>query len=212
MTDEITRPIPQTRRDRRILRKRLEIMSAAALVFAQRGYAGTTTKDIAQAADLGESTLYNYFESKRDIFIAIASQKARTVDELLSTAKPKNRQEMVALMDKALELILTQALFTSSLLVEAWMDNDLFENYLRVRLRRVLHFVEDIITDQIAAGNFRPIPSDLGARMLIALTISAILPALRGLVPPPTPEERHKLAETIVGVLLTGMQASQLTS
>lgn len=207
MTDEITRPIPQTRRDRRIVRKRLEIMSAAALVFAQRGYAGTTTKDIARAADIGESTLYNYFESKRDIFIAIASQKASTVDDLLSSAKPGNPPEMVALVDKTLELILTQAFFTSSLLVEAWLDNDLFENYLRIRLRRVLHFVQDIIADQIATGYFRPIPPDLGARMLIALVISTILPALRGIEPPPTPEERRKLAETIVGVLLNGLQA-----
>ena len=182
-------------------------MTAAAQAFAQRGYAGTTTKDIAQAADIGESTLYNYFDSKRDIFIAIADQKAKTIDDLFGAAKPKNPQEMISLMDKALEIILSQAPSTRSLLIEAWMDNDLFENFLRLRLRRVQQFIQDIIAEEIAEGKFRPMNPALGARMLIAMTIGAVLPALRGNESALTPEQRHDVAETIITVLLNGLQA-----
>ncbi len=205
MTDETISTRTETRRDRRIERKRSEIMTAAAQVFAQRGYAGATTKDIAEAADIGESTLYNYFESKRDIFIAIANQKAKTIDDLLGAAKPKNPQEMISLMEKALEIILSQAPYTRSLLIEAWMDNDLFENFLRVRLRRVQQFIQEIIAEEIAAGKFRPMDPALGARILIATTIGAIFPVLRGSEAALTPEQRHDLAETIITVLLNGL-------
>ena len=181
-------------------------MTAAAQVFAQKGYSGTTTKDIAQAADVGESTLYNYFPSKRDIFIAIASQKAKTIDDLLGAARPNNPQEMINLMGKALEIFLSQSLYTRSLLIEAWMDNDLFENFLRLRLKRVQQFIQDIIAEEIAAGRFRPIDPALGARLLIAMTIGAIFPVLRGIEAAPTPEQRHAVAETIITVLLNGLQ------
>jgi AcrR family transcriptional regulator len=182
-------------------------MTAAAQIFAQKGYAGTTTKDIAEAADLGESTLYNYFNNKRDIFIAIASQKAKAIDDLLGAAKPKDPPEMIALVDKALEIILSQAQYTRSLLIEAWMDNDLFENFLRVRLERVQQFIQDIIEEDISAGKLRRINPALGARMLIAMSIGAILPALRGTEASPSPEQRGAIAETIITVLLEGLKA-----
>ena len=207
MTDENLSTKINSRRDRRIERKRAEIMTAAAQVFAQRGYAGTTTKDIAEAADVGESTLYNYFESKRDIFISIASQKAKTIDDLFGAARPKNPQEMISLMDKALGIILSQAPYTRSLLIEAWMDNDLFENFLRLRLMRVQQFIQDMIAEEIAQDKFRPMDPALGARMLIGMTIGAILPALRGNEASITPEQRHAAAETIITVLLNGLQA-----
>lgn len=197
----------ETRRDRRIERRRVEIVRAAAQVFSLRGYAGTTTKDIAVAADIGESTLYNYFKSKRDIFIAIVDQKAKNIDDLLGATKPKDPPEMMALMDKALEIILSQAQYTRSLLIEAWMDNDLFENFLQLRLRRIQRFIQEIIEEDTAAGKLRPIDPALGARLLIGMSIGAILPALRGNEPPPTPEERRAIADTIITVLLNGMRA-----
>ncbi len=61
----------ETRRDRRIKRQRQEITDAAARLFASQGYGATTTRDIAQAVDMGESTLYGYFSSKQDILVAI---------------------------------------------------------------------------------------------------------------------------------------------
>ena len=66
----------QTRRERRIERQRKIIMDAAAELFAQKGYMATTTKDIADAVDIGESTLYGYFSSKKEVLQAILSQQA----------------------------------------------------------------------------------------------------------------------------------------
>ena len=60
-----------TRRERRVAARRAQILEAAEAVFAAKGYHGATTREIAQAADVSEGTLYNYFANKRDLFIGL---------------------------------------------------------------------------------------------------------------------------------------------
>jgi len=70
-----------------------EILQAAARVFAERGYASATTRQIGQAADVAEGTLYNYFASKRDLLMAIAEETAAPMERALATAGPiRDRQ------------------------------------------------------------------------------------------------------------------------
>ena len=59
------------RRERQMAARLEQILDAAAHLFAERGFHRTTTKDIAQAADVAEGTLYNYFETKNDLLFAI---------------------------------------------------------------------------------------------------------------------------------------------
>jgi AcrR family transcriptional regulator len=46
------------------------IVEAAAQLFAHNGFKGTTTRDIAQLADLNEATLFRYFPRKPELFWA----------------------------------------------------------------------------------------------------------------------------------------------
>jgi AcrR family transcriptional regulator len=45
-----------------------KIVAAAAHLFACQGYHGTTTREIAQLADVSENTLFRHFKGKKDIF------------------------------------------------------------------------------------------------------------------------------------------------
>lgn len=47
--------------------KRDRILEAAIRIFAQKGVNSTTISDIAQAADIGKGTVYEYFKSKDEI-------------------------------------------------------------------------------------------------------------------------------------------------
>jgi AcrR family transcriptional regulator len=56
----------------------VRIVEAAAQLFAHNGFKGTTTRDIAQLADLNEATLFRYFPRKPDLFwAAVKSHVAR---------------------------------------------------------------------------------------------------------------------------------------
>jgi AcrR family transcriptional regulator len=51
-----------------------KILQAAQRLFAQRGYGGTTTRDLAQAAGVAEGTLFRHFENKKAILVEVATQ------------------------------------------------------------------------------------------------------------------------------------------
>lgn len=51
--------------------KKSRIVAAAAQVFAQRGFSGTSVAEIAVQAGIGKGTIYEYFNSKEDLFFAV---------------------------------------------------------------------------------------------------------------------------------------------
>src|SRR4028119_2506780 len=53
---------------------RNRILQAAQHLFACRGYDGTTTRDLAQAAGVAEGTLFRHFENKKAILIEVATK------------------------------------------------------------------------------------------------------------------------------------------
>jgi AcrR family transcriptional regulator len=62
---EFTHP----RRDRRE-----DILQASLHLFAERGFHGTSMRDIARSANITEGLIYHYFASKRDLFRAIIEE------------------------------------------------------------------------------------------------------------------------------------------
>ena len=196
-----------TRRDRQIQRKRQEILAAATQVFARKGYASTTTKDIANEADLGESTLYNYFESKRDILLAILEENHVLFDTLFEmTQGLANRNSLIELFDRTLEIFSERIFFLRTILSEACVDNDVLNNYVVLRLKQASQLIEDFIAIQIKAGVFRPIDPAMGSRLALGMFFSLVLPALRGIEPPPSPQQRRVWAESVVSFLLDGIR------
>ena len=61
--------------------KRARIIRAAAQVFADKGFAGTVMADIALEAGIGKGTLYEYFDSKEDLFFAVFEWFAQETEE-----------------------------------------------------------------------------------------------------------------------------------
>lgn len=52
-------------------KRRTRIVREAAQLFGTQGYADTTMREIADAADVQKATLYHYFESKSDLLVRI---------------------------------------------------------------------------------------------------------------------------------------------
>jgi AcrR family transcriptional regulator len=200
----------QQRRQRRAMRRRQEILAAAAQVFSENGYSSTTTKQIADAADVAEGTLYNYFPSKREILLAIATEAETPMESALQKAgKLENREAMIALFEGAFDITEARLPFLRALLAEAWTDDSILKKFVAVRLQRVYQLLQIFISERIASGAFRPIDPAMGARMAMGTFGGLILPALRGVEPLPSPEERRALAEMVVDMLLDGIRVRQ---
>lgn len=69
--------------------RKLQILSVAVRLFSQRGFGGTTTKEIAQAAGVSEAMVFRHFATKQELYTAILDHKACSGDSM-------NPEEMVA--------------------------------------------------------------------------------------------------------------------
>jgi AcrR family transcriptional regulator len=73
-----------TRREQEYRLRRQEIMKAAKTLFVEKGLRNTTLDEIAERSAFGKGTIYNYFTSKDELFLAIIHQ---LIDETLAETR-----------------------------------------------------------------------------------------------------------------------------
>ena len=197
----------RARRQRRIERRRQEIMAAAVRLFAEKGYAHTTTKEIAEAADVAEGTLYNYFAGKREILLAVIAETQAAIEVVLNESESLvARADIVNVVATLFDLVVSRLAFVRTLITEAWLDNVILQDFVAERVQQLDRRIQGFIVERIEAGAYRDINPALVSRMLMGMFIAAVIPVLRGVIPPPTAEERCALAEELVGLILDGIR------
>lgn len=63
--------INSTDADLNMTDKQISIISAAIEIFAEKGFAATTTSEIAKKAGVGEGTIFHHYKTKKDLLLAI---------------------------------------------------------------------------------------------------------------------------------------------
>lgn len=66
--------------------RRVQLLDAAAALFAERGYHATSMRDIAKAVDMLSGSIYYHFESKEDMLLAVYTEAAARVAERVDQA------------------------------------------------------------------------------------------------------------------------------
>ncbi|MFN3231139.1 MAG: TetR/AcrR family transcriptional regulator [Alphaproteobacteria bacterium] len=72
------------------------VVAVAAPLFAERGFAGVSMRDIADAAGIKAASLYNHFTDKEELYFSVLEQEfAKTVavveQSMDATGRPENR-------------------------------------------------------------------------------------------------------------------------
>jgi AcrR family transcriptional regulator len=65
------------------VRRREEILEAAAALFARHGYSQTDTQVLADKLQVGKGTLYRYFSSKQELFLAAVDRVMHKLRETI---------------------------------------------------------------------------------------------------------------------------------
>jgi AcrR family transcriptional regulator len=66
------------------------ILEAARELFIERGYAGTSIRDIAERLSMTKAALYYHFPGKQDVLAALVEPWLREMDELAAWAEPQH--------------------------------------------------------------------------------------------------------------------------
>lgn len=89
--------MPRTNRERTEA-TRGALLAAARTLFVDKGYADTSTPEIAAMAGITRGALYHHFEDKRALFRAVLEEEARAVADEIERAAPATRSPRRALL------------------------------------------------------------------------------------------------------------------
>jgi AcrR family transcriptional regulator len=194
---------------RRLPRKQREaqILDAATRVFATKGYRAATTKEIAAEAGISEGTIYNYFESKYDLLIAMSQRLALESLEQLDSLSPQQdvRAYITAVVSDRFDLLIKHIDLIRALMPEVLVDEDLRQAYTNDVLAPALSYLGAIIENRTRAGMFRKVKTDIVARAMIGAVMSFGYLWLRD---PSLLEQRSReeLVSEVVGLFVDGLR------
>jgi AcrR family transcriptional regulator len=191
-------------------RRRL-VIEAAAKLFSQRGFRGTTTREIARAVGVSEATVFKHFATKEELYSAIIEAKTQA-QQVIGLVGPlaEARDDVGLLRMLATEMIvrtqsdptLMRLLFFSAL--EGHALADLF---FRRRVQAIDDFLGQYIAERVAAGAFRPVdPLQTAWNFVGMVTFHVLLHELFGQKPPPH-LTRERAVEEMVNTFLQGVRS-----
>ncbi|MCA9733789.1 MAG: TetR/AcrR family transcriptional regulator [Deferribacteres bacterium] len=79
------------RKEREKEQKRNDIVDAAERLFFSNGFANTTMDEVAKEAEFSKGTLYLYFKSKEDLYLAITTRALNLLEHTFRSAIAKGR-------------------------------------------------------------------------------------------------------------------------
>jgi len=202
------------RRRRRRERMANEILQAAARVFARRGFAGATVREVAEEADVAEGTIYNYFKNKEDLLvqlpklIQIPLLEPTALGEFAARAVEAGDDDEAFLkraMQEGLHNILQHIDILKILLTSLpTAPPETREAYLRQIILQGVSVLEAYLHKRIEQGGFRAMNTAIAARALMGSFFVFILTqeVLPGRLV--TPMDYDEVIDEIVRIFLYG--------
>lgn len=87
-----------------VSKTKAKLVDVARQLFAKMGVESTTMNDIALASKKGRRTLYTYFKSKEEIYLAVVESELEILSETLERVAERN----IPVEDKLIEIIYTR--------------------------------------------------------------------------------------------------------
>ena len=143
-----------------------EIVRAALKLFALKGYALTSVEQISEEAGIGKSTVYEYYKTKEELYVAAimeaAAQWAADLEDVgRQTRDPIERLARIAKLytgKSSLECKAESRLFIE-VLSQTFLDGGVFysqPHLIRNVHRRVVRIVADYLLAGISRGQLKP--------------------------------------------------------
>ena len=191
--------------------RREQIIDAAMHVFAQKGFARATNKDVAREASITPGLIYHYFANKEDLLMAVI--EARSPLQLVSSLP----EEVFTLPpDKFFRLLVTRVLiivedeqFVQLLRVLIsellFRENAHLAQLIPTLLQRVLNFLETYLEAKMKTGALRHADSELTAQAFVGSVLGFVL--RRQLLQDATALQytQEQIVETVVSAVLQGL-------
>ena len=184
-------------------RKRHEIFAATVNLFLEKGFNETSMREIAEAAGMGKSSLYDYFETKDEILIWYFEDEIEDITvlarEIASHPLPAV-EKLRQILQKQLERLLENKDFYLRLSIEVQRLGAESQRRIQIKRHGYQDLLRSLIEQGIQEGTFRRVDTLLATRILL----TALTPVVFTSRPTGTPTE---MLDEAFSLFLHGVQA-----
>ena len=153
--------------------RREQILDAAMRVYAEKGYAEATNKDIAHEAGVTAPLLYYYFQTKRDLFDALLSERVKIGDavSLLKADVADDLPPRVVLNQFVLDILNRMQTNHDSPAFRAMMQEAFHDPIVRGLFVQKMRVTQDMLADYLtrmaARGLVRPLDPSVASLIVL---------------------------------------------
>lgn len=185
-----------------VSKTKAKLVDVARQLFAKMGVENTTMNDIALASKKGRRTLYTYFKSKEDIYMAVVESELDILSDMMKRVAEKD----VTPDQKIIEMIYTRL---DAVKEVVYRNGTLRANFFRdiwrvekVRKRfdaKEIQLFKDVLREGVEKGVFQIDDIDMTAELIHYCVKGIEVPYIRGHIGAKlTDEERDKYVVNIV--------------
>jgi len=197
-------------RDLIVNARREQILEAATRVFAEKGFRRATTREVAREAGVSEGTIYNYFEDKDALLVAIldglneTERRAEDFEEGMATDFRGFLQEYLR---RRMHLIWENREVFRVVLSEMLVNADLRVRYLRQVVEPTMGIAEENFRSRMKQGKVRQTDAPLATRSVAGAVLGLLVLGLLG------DEEislrPDEVPDVLAGLLIHGLDATE---
>lgn len=148
------------------------ILDAAERIITQRGYSGLSMRELARESGLAKGTIYHHFRDKRDVCLRMI-ERVMDASRARVTAAAEGpggyRQRLQALIETYFDLIRDRRPVILATLRELSEEDREARSLFREHSRGLIEPIAGIITEGMAAGEFRRVDPELSALSLLGM-------------------------------------------
>lgn len=193
--------IPLTEEEQQ--RRRKEIFDASAHLFLEKGFNETSMREIAEAAGVGKSTLYDYFRTKDEIMVFCFEHE---IDDITQRAQEIIGQDLdvIEKVRKITKIQMESLVANKNFFLRLSFEADRLPPESQQKIQAKRHAYQDLIRhlieDGIRLGEFRPVNPLFAARSIFSLLSISVFTTR----PTGTPAE---MLEEALAIFFQGIRA-----
>ncbi len=201
--------ISDAQRGQILEKRRSEILTAAAKLFAEKGFHRTTTQAIAHEAGLAEGTIYNYFTNKEDLLVSMLnyfSLEQERGRELASVLNLPLREALQAMFRSTVAEAKQNLQMAATVYSEILVNPALRERYTQQRVEPLSALLEQHLQAHVERGDAQAGNIPLIVRIAMATQMGLAMLLLLGDATLENVSE-DELVEALVEVFYQGLAA-----
>ena len=186
--------------------RRNQLIDTALEVFAQKGFAETTVKELAEAAGVAQGLLYHYFKSKDDLLEAVIERHSflPQLRHILASPNQRPAKEVLSEVANGLYTLLDQKQDLVRILLHESRTNPKVLEISHNLHQEVLQLLTRYLVARINAGELRPHDANVTARCLV-YTVPILYLTQR--IFPSSQESAQQFIPELVEIILNGIMA-----